>query len=75
MRISFRNVALDAMIEEREHLKIRIGLIEDPGVETKGSATATRAALADLEERIRLHRNAADLFPVAPSSPEPRGEG
>ena len=59
MRIKFRDVALDAMLEEREHLKIRIGLIEDPGADTQGSATATRTALAELEERIRLHRGAA----------------
>ncbi|HEX5182130.1 MAG TPA: hypothetical protein VFW19_03150 [Allosphingosinicella sp.] len=59
MRIPFRDVALDAMIEERDHLKIRISLIEDPDLDTGRSATATRAALAALEQRIRLHRRAS----------------
>ncbi len=57
MRILFRDVALDAMIEERDHLRVRIGLIEDPEIETAGSAIATRAALAELEDRIRDHRS------------------
>ncbi|HEY1604478.1 MAG TPA: hypothetical protein VGF77_02660 [Allosphingosinicella sp.] len=67
MRIPFRDVALDAMIEERDHLKIRIDLIEDPDVEAFGSATATRAALAELEERIRHYRGAQALPGTVPA--------
>lgn len=74
MRIAFRDVALDAMIEERDHLRTRILLIEDPGIETVGSATATRAALAELEERIRLHGNAPRLSRTAASPPETEGQ-
>lgn len=70
MRIPFRDVTLDAMIEERDHLKIRVNLIEDPEIDTMGCATATRAALAELEERIRLHRSAPSLPGTAPPLPE-----
>jgi hypothetical protein len=74
MRMPFRDVTLDAMIEERDHLKIRINLIEDPDIETMGSATATRAALAELEERIRDHRHAPGLSEALPALPEAKGE-
>jgi len=72
MRMKFRDVALDAMLEERDHLKIRINLIEDQDVETRGSATATRTALAELEDRIKRHRS-ADGLPSTMLSP-PQGE-
>ena len=74
MRIKFRDVALDAMLEERDHLKIRISLIEDQDVDTKGSAVATRTALAELEERIRCHQPAPGLPATMPSPPQTERE-
>jgi hypothetical protein len=73
MRMPFRDVTLDAMVEERDHLKIRINLIEDSDVETMGSATATRAALAELEERIRCHRRAPGFAGAGRSGRESEG--
>jgi len=52
----FRDVTLDAMLEERDHLKIRLNLLEDPDLATFGSASEERARLVEIERRIAAHR-------------------
>jgi hypothetical protein len=52
----FRDVALDALLEERDHLKIRLNLLEDPDIATFGSTADVSARLVEIERRIAAHR-------------------
>ena len=61
MRREMRDGALDAMLEERDNLKIQINLMEDTEAvpSAPGSLSATRKQLAALEQRIMKHRKTA----------------
>jgi len=52
MRQPFRNVVVDALMEERDHLLIRLNLVEDPDLDTRGSVVEMREEVARLETRI-----------------------
>ena len=52
----FRDIELDALLEERDHLKIHLNLLEDPDTTTLGSAAEARARLVEIERRIAVHR-------------------
>ena len=51
-----RDIELDALLEERDHLKIHLNLLEDPDTATLGSAAEARARLVEIERRIAAHR-------------------
>ena len=56
MRQEFRDVRMDWMLEQRDHLKIRINLLEnDPDARPAPLAEA-RKELAELEQDIAQHR-------------------
>jgi hypothetical protein len=47
---------MDGMLEQRDHLKIRVNILEnDPGAKP-GSLADARKELADLEQDIARHR-------------------
>ena len=62
MRREIRDGVLDAMLEERDNLKIQINLMENPdaGPAAAGALGKTRRELAALEQRISEHRRAAE---------------
>lgn len=62
--VAARDVALDSMIEERDHLRIRLSLIEDPDAATRGSIAETRSAIAELDRRIAARHREADAVPA-----------
>ena len=56
MRQEFRDVRMDRMLEERDHLKIRINIMEnDPDARPAPCAEA-RKDLEELEHEIAHHR-------------------
>jgi hypothetical protein len=59
VRQRISDVRLDALLAERDNLKIRINLIEDMDVATGGSAAKARTELAALEKEIAGHKRAA----------------
>lgn len=51
-----RDLALEALLEERDHLKIRISLLEDSMRPDAAKLKSMRRELADLESRISRKR-------------------
>jgi len=64
--MTFRDVELDAMLEERDHLKIRINLLQDPDSTAQGSLTDAQTALAMIEAQIATHKRTERPAPRAP---------
>jgi hypothetical protein len=60
MRVRAGDVTLDALLEERDHLKIRINLLQDSDSETRGSLPEARSALARVEAQIGAHKSCRD---------------
>jgi hypothetical protein len=58
MRQEFRDVRLDRLREERDHLKIRISLMEDAGTRDSKAIASVHAQLVEVEQSIRDHRAA-----------------
>lgn len=56
MRQPFRDVAMDAMAEELDHLKILLNIAEDPALLSQQDADSLKTAIADLECRISERR-------------------
>jgi hypothetical protein len=61
MRQIIRDPILEAMQEERDHLAIRLSMIDDPDLGTTGSVEETKKAIADLERRIAGHIRSSSL--------------
>ena len=56
MRQEFRDVRMDAMLEQQEHLRIRISIIENNPQSRAGSLADVESELAELEQDIAYHR-------------------
>ena len=56
MRQEFRDVRLDGLLERRDHLKIRIGILEQDPDPRPGLLADARKELAELEQDIAQHR-------------------
>jgi hypothetical protein len=59
MRQEFRDVPLDALLEERDSIKIRINLRQNGDGATSSSIAAMEKELAEIEKNIAEHRKAA----------------
>lgn len=51
-----RNLALEALLEERDHLKIQINLLEHSPRTDAAKLEAMRGELEEIERRISLHQ-------------------
>ncbi len=56
MRQEFRNVRMDWVLESRDHLKIRINILENDADAGPGSLSAASREAAELEQDILRHR-------------------
>jgi cell division protein FtsB len=63
MRIEFRDAELDRLQEERDHLLIRINLMENDPTHRDDILAAAREQLRLLEHDISIHRRPASLGP------------
>jgi hypothetical protein len=50
---------MDSMLEQRDHLKIRINILEDRPGAKPGSLADARKELAELEQGIAEHRRSS----------------
>jgi len=56
MRQPFRDVVLDQLIEQLEHLQVRLSLVENPDLDTNASAQQLREDIVEIEARIAAYR-------------------